>query len=180
MVTIGKEMAEVGAERLQLELEKVQDLIEELTLDLEKIKFEMSERAGGGTGESTVSKYEMKQSKQQISRYFNENCRPVCSWDTWVPEAPEGCGLKKNEIDELARTKQKLRAIVEDTKYHIADLQEQLQQELQHAKQEAREAVEAKDAHAEEMAELAEWNTNSTSITLSHKSYSFQDKEKRC
>jgi len=56
---------------------------------------------------------------------------------------------------------------VEDTKYHIPDLQEQLQQELQHAKQEAREAVEAKDAHAEEMADLAEWNTNSTSITLS-------------
>ena len=56
---------------------------------------------------------------------------------------------------------------MEDTKYHIPDLQEQLQQELQHAKQEAREAVEAKDAHAEEMADLAEWNTNSTSITLS-------------
>jgi len=69
MVTIGKELAEVGAERLQLELEKVQDLIQELTLDLEKIKFEMSERAGGGTGESTVSKYEMKQSKQQNSRF---------------------------------------------------------------------------------------------------------------
>jgi hypothetical protein len=57
-------------------------LIKELTLDLDKIKPEMSERAGGRTGESTVSKYEMKQSEQQISRYFNENSRPVCPWET--------------------------------------------------------------------------------------------------
>lgn len=74
---------------------------------------------------------------------------------------------KKNEFDELASTKQKLSAIVEDMEHHIADLQEQLQQELQHVKQEARETVEARDAHAEEMADLAEWNANSTSITLS-------------
>lgn len=74
---------------------------------------------------------------------------------------------KKTEIDELAGTKQKLSTIVEDTEHHIADLQEQLQQELQHAKQEAREAVEARDAYAEEMADLTEWNANSTSITLS-------------
>jgi hypothetical protein len=49
---------------------------------LDKIKPEMSERAGGKTGESTVSKYEMKQSEQQISRYFSENSRLVCSWET--------------------------------------------------------------------------------------------------
>jgi hypothetical protein len=36
---------------------------------------------------------------------------------------------KKSEIDELACTKQKLSAIVEDMEYHIADLQEQIQQE---------------------------------------------------
>lgn len=47
------------------------------------------------------------------------------------------------EIDELACTKQKLSAIVEGMEHHIADLQEQLQRELQHAKQEAREAVKA-------------------------------------
>ena len=43
------------------ELEEVQDLIEQLVSDLEKIKPEMLERAGGETGESTVSKCEMKQ-----------------------------------------------------------------------------------------------------------------------
>jgi formate-dependent nitrite reductase cytochrome c552 subunit len=74
---------------------------------------------------------------------------------------------KATEIDELAGTKLKLSTIVEDTEHHIAELQEQLQQELQHAKQEARGAAEARDAHAEEMADLAEWNANSTSITLS-------------
>jgi predicted RNase H-like nuclease (RuvC/YqgF family) len=55
---------------------------------------------------------------------------------------------KKSKIDELACTKQKLTGTVEHMEYHIADLQEQLQHELQHVKQEAREAVEARDAYA--------------------------------
>ena len=46
MTTLDKELAEVEAEKLQLELEEVQDLIEEQTSDLEKIKPKMSERAG--------------------------------------------------------------------------------------------------------------------------------------
>lgn len=53
---------------MQLELEASREKIEELTLDLEIIKAEMSERAGGGTGESTVSTYEMKQLEQQNNR----------------------------------------------------------------------------------------------------------------
>jgi dynactin 1 len=53
---------------LQLELEASREKIEELTLDLEIIKAEMSERAGGGTGESSVSTYEMKQLEQQNNR----------------------------------------------------------------------------------------------------------------
>lgn len=56
------------AETLQLELEATREKIEELTLDLEIIKAEMSERAGGGTGESIVSTYEMKQLEQQNIR----------------------------------------------------------------------------------------------------------------
>lgn len=53
---------------MQLELEASREKIEELTLDLEIIKAEMSERAGGGTGESSVSTYEMKQLEQQNDR----------------------------------------------------------------------------------------------------------------
>lgn len=53
---------------MQVELEAAQEKIEELTLDLEIIKAEVSERAGEGTGESAVSKYEMKQLEQQNSR----------------------------------------------------------------------------------------------------------------
>lgn len=53
---------------MQLELEAAQEKIEELTLDLEIIKAEMSERAGGGTGESIMSTYEMKQLEQQNVR----------------------------------------------------------------------------------------------------------------
>jgi len=83
MATVDKELVEVEAEKLQLELEEVQDFIEELTLDLEKIKPEMSERAGGGTGESIVSKFEtIQKAEQQIPRYFSENSRPVCPWET--------------------------------------------------------------------------------------------------
>jgi dynactin 1 len=51
-----------------LELEASREKIEELTLDLEIIKAEMSERAGGGTGESSMSTYEMKQLEQQNNR----------------------------------------------------------------------------------------------------------------
>lgn len=51
-----------------MELEASREKIEELTLDLEIIKAEMSERAGGGTGESSVSTYEMKQLEQQNNR----------------------------------------------------------------------------------------------------------------
>ena len=69
MAILDKELAKMEAEKLQLELEEVQDLVEKLTLDLEKIKPEMSERAGGETGESTVSKYEMKQSEKQNSGF---------------------------------------------------------------------------------------------------------------
>ena len=57
---------------MQVELEAAQEKIEELTLDLEIIKAEMSERAGGGTIESVVSKYEMKQLEQQIAGYLSE------------------------------------------------------------------------------------------------------------
>lgn len=53
---------------MQLELEAAREKIEELTLDLEIIKAEMSERALGGTGESGVSTYEMKQLEQQNNR----------------------------------------------------------------------------------------------------------------
>jgi hypothetical protein len=41
-------------------------------MDLEIIKTEISERAGGGPGDSAVSKYEIKQLEQQIAGYFSE------------------------------------------------------------------------------------------------------------
>jgi dynactin 1 len=53
---------------LQLELEATREKIEELTLDLEIIKAEMSERAGGGTGDLGMSTYELKQLEQQNNR----------------------------------------------------------------------------------------------------------------
>jgi len=129
MATLDKEMAEEKAETLQLELEAAQEKIEELTVDLEIIKAEMSERAGGETGESAVSKYEVKQLEQQNSRLRDTLVRMR---DLSAHEKHENQKLqkdldqKKSEIAELARTKEKLSARVEEMEHTIADLQEQV------------------------------------------------------
>lgn len=55
-------------ETLQLELEQAKERVEELTLDLEIMKAEMSEHAGDSSGEYSVSTYQMKQLEQQNTR----------------------------------------------------------------------------------------------------------------
>lgn len=58
-------MSEISqAESLQLELEQAKQKIEELSLDLELIKAEMSDKGGDGTGSSV----EIKQLEQQNAR----------------------------------------------------------------------------------------------------------------
>nr|XP_015838702.1 PREDICTED: dynactin subunit 1 isoform X2 [Tribolium castaneum] len=61
----------------------------------------------------------------------------------------------KEKLKELDKLKIQLEQLVE-FKTKIMEVQASLQREVQRAKQEAKEAVEAKEAHAEEVADLAE------------------------
>lgn len=61
----------------------------------------------------------------------------------------------KELLRDFEKTKLQLESMLE-FKNRIMESQANLQRDLQRARQEAREAVEAKDAHAEEMSELAE------------------------
>ena len=61
----------------------------------------------------------------------------------------------KEQLRDFEKTKLQLESMLE-FKNRIMDSQANLQRELQRARQETREAIEAKEAHAEEMSELAE------------------------
>ncbi|XP_021939301.1 LOW QUALITY PROTEIN: dynactin subunit 1-like [Zootermopsis nevadensis] len=129
MATLDKEMAEEKAETLQLELEATRERIEELTLDLEIIKAEISERAGGGIGESRVSTYEIKQLEQQNIRLRDTlvRMRDLSAHEKHeFQKLQKDLDQRKSEIAELARTKEKLSSRVEEMEHQIADLQEQV------------------------------------------------------
>jgi dynactin 1 len=61
----------------------------------------------------------------------------------------------KEKLKDVDKMKLQMEQLLE-FKSRIMESQTSLQRELQRAKQEAREAVEARDTHAEEMADLAE------------------------
>jgi hypothetical protein len=61
----------------------------------------------------------------------------------------------KEKLKDLDKMKLQVEQLLE-FKSRIMESQTYLQRELQRAKQEAREAVEARDTHAEEMSDLAE------------------------
>jgi hypothetical protein len=61
----------------------------------------------------------------------------------------------KEKLKDFDKTKLQLEQLLE-FKSRIMESQTSLQREVQRARQEAREAIEARDIHAEEMADLAE------------------------
>ena len=61
----------------------------------------------------------------------------------------------KERLKDFDKVKLQLEQLLE-FKSRIMESQTSLQREVQRAKQEAREAVEARDAHADEMSDLAE------------------------
>lgn len=67
MATLDKEMAEVKAETLQLELDQAKERIEELTVDLELLKAELEKGASSEDGDNTSS-FKVKQLEQQNLR----------------------------------------------------------------------------------------------------------------
>lgn len=67
MATLDKEMAEVKAETLQLELDQAKERIEELTVDLELLKAELEKGSGNEDGDGANS-FKVKQLEQQNLR----------------------------------------------------------------------------------------------------------------
>lgn len=81
-------------------------------------------------------------------------------------EKLETLKLRRNEDKERLREFDKMKTQFEqlqEFKLKIMDAQSQLQRELQRARQETKDAIDARDLHAEEMSELAE---NVEMITL--------------
>lgn len=87
MATLDKEMAEVKAETLQLELDQAKERIEELTVDLELLKAEF-EKGGGNDSEDGANSFKVKQLEQQnlrlretlvkwVKKYFSVSLLPL-------------------------------------------------------------------------------------------------------
>lgn len=67
MATLDKEMAEVKAETLQLELDQAKERVEELTVDLELLKAELEKGSESEEGDGANS-FKVKQLEQQNLR----------------------------------------------------------------------------------------------------------------
>lgn len=134
LITLDKEMAEEKADTLQLELETAKERIEELTLDLEILKTEMQEKTvirTDGTGNETggVSAYELKQLEQQNTRLRETlvRMRDLSAHEKHeLQKLQKELELKKSEVLELQRTKEKLSGRVDELEAQIVDLQEQV------------------------------------------------------
>ncbi|CAO1413154.1 unnamed protein product [Diamesa hyperborea] len=133
LITLDKEMAEEKADTLTLELETAKERIEELTLDLEILKTEMQEktviRSEGADESGGISTYEIKQLEQQNVRLRETLVRMR---DLSANEKHENqkmlkeLEMKKSEVLELQRTKEKLSSRVDELELQISDLQEQV------------------------------------------------------
>lgn len=119
LITLDKEMAEEKADTLQLELEASKERIEELTLDLELIKAEMQNKIGsdGDAGATDavrttgVSSYQYKQLEQQNTRLRDTlvRLRDLSAHEKhWIQRLSKEFDVKKSEVAELHRTKEKL------------------------------------------------------------------------
>ncbi|KAH8379687.1 hypothetical protein KR009_006503 [Drosophila setifemur] len=138
MITLDKEMAEEKADTLQLELESSKERIEELQVDLELLRSEMQNKAettignisGDGVGDSTgLSTYEFKQLEQQNIRLKDTlvRLRDLSAHDKHdIQKLSKELEMKRSEVAELERTKEKLSAKIDELEATVADLQEQV------------------------------------------------------
>ncbi|XP_033149470.1 dynactin subunit 1 [Drosophila busckii] len=137
MITLDKEMAEEKADTLQLELETSKERIEELQIDLELLRAEMQNKTestavgGGGDGVAIVgaTSYELKQLEQQNARLRDTlvRMRDLSAHEKHdIQKLTKELEMKRSEVAELERTKEKLSAKVDEMEATIADLQEQV------------------------------------------------------
>nr|CAD7454518.1 unnamed protein product [Timema tahoe] len=127
LLTLDKEMAEEKTEIIQTELVEAREKLEEMTLDLELLKAELSIKEGGGGGGATS--YEVKQLEQHNAHLKDTVVRmrdlaAHLKHETQVLQ--KDLDQKNSEVRELARTKEKLSARIEEMEHQISDLQEQV------------------------------------------------------
>ncbi|CAG2064209.1 unnamed protein product, partial [Timema podura] len=114
LLTLDKEMAEEKTEIIQTELVEAREKLEEMTLDLELLKAELSIKEGGGGGGATS--YEVKQLEQHNAHLKDTVVRmrdlaAHLKHETQVLQ--KDLDQKNSEVRELARTKEKLSARIE-------------------------------------------------------------------
>ncbi|XP_039485865.1 dynactin subunit 1 [Drosophila santomea] len=136
MITLDKEMAEEKADTLQLELESSKERIEELQVDLELLRSEMQNKAesaigniSGGGDSPGLSTYEFKQLEQQNIRLKETlvRLRDLSAHDKHdIQKLSKELEMKRSEVAELERTKEKLSAKIDELEAIVADLQEQV------------------------------------------------------
>lgn len=134
LITLDKEMAEEKADTLQLELETAKERIEELTLDLEILKTEMQEKSvirveGAAPESGGVSAYELKQLELQNTRLRETlvRMRDLSAHEKHeIQKMTKELEMKKSEVLELQRIKEKLSGRVDEMEAQIVDLQEQV------------------------------------------------------
>lgn len=172
LITLDKEMAEEKSDTLQLELETAKERIEELTLDLEILKTEMQEksliRVEGNIETGSVSAFELKQLEQQNSRLRETlvRMRDLSAHEKHeIQKLQKELEMKKSEVLELQRIKEKLSGRVDEMEAQIVDLQEQVDaalgaeemvEQLADKKMELEDRVKALEEEIQELEALEE------------------------
>lgn len=128
MITLDKEMAEEKADTLQLELESSKERIEELQVDLELLRSEMQNKAETNitAAEGGMSTYEFKQLEQQNIRLKDTlvRLRDLTAHDKHdIQKLTKELEMKRSEVAELERTKEKLSSKIDELEATVADLQ---------------------------------------------------------
>ncbi|KAH8370980.1 hypothetical protein KR093_005867 [Drosophila rubida] len=131
MITLDKEMAEEKADTLQLELESSKERIEELQVDLELLRSEMQNKTESSIAASDggMSTYEFKQLEQQNIRLKDTlvRLRDLTAHDKHdIQKLTKELEMKRSEVAELERTKEKLSSKIDELEATVADLQEQV------------------------------------------------------
>ncbi|KAL4149675.1 hypothetical protein QTP88_003563 [Uroleucon formosanum] len=129
MATLDKEMAEVKAETLQLELDQAKERIEELTVDLELLKAEFEKGNESGEGGDGANSFKVKQLEQQNLRLRDTL---VKLRDLSAHEKHQTQNLqreieeKTKQCNDLQKSNEKLTAKVEELASQVNDLHEQV------------------------------------------------------
>ncbi|KAL9911330.1 dynactin subunit 1 isoform 1-T2 [Glossina fuscipes fuscipes] len=133
LITLDKEMAEEKADTLQLELDAARERIDELQVDFEILRSEMQNKAENSLSsistEGGISPYEFKQLEQQNLRLKETlvRLRDLSAHDKHdIQKLTKELEMKRSEVAELERTKEKLSGKIDELESNVADLQEQV------------------------------------------------------